>query len=178
MDVTIYRDNHKYALHFEKGENVGGLKEELYSGRRTGTITRWKPDLEVFTDIDVPESYFLDTIKRQAIVNAGVTFLFRRQNGSGFETTTFLYENGIADYVKEIAGEQSLTPVQVWQAERKVRDRADKPEYKTKFNVALCFSNRTKPVSYTHLPNIVVTALRSMSDNTTASFFVFPFDAT
>lgn len=150
MDVTIYRDNHKYALHFEKGENVGGLKEELYSGRRTGTITRWKPDLEVFTDINVPESYFLDIIKRQAIVNAGVTFLFRRQNGSGFETTTFLYENGIADYVKEIAGEQSLTPVQVWQAERKVRDRADKPEYKTKFNVALCFSNRTKLAEYYH----------------------------
>ncbi len=150
MDVTVYRDGRKYSLHFEKGENIGGMKEEPYTGRRTGTITRWKPDLEVFTDIDVPDSYFQETIKRQAIVNAGVTFLFRRQRGGSFETTTFLYENGIGDYVREIAGDQALTGVQVWQAERKVRDRADKPEYKTKFNVALCFSNRDKLAEYYH----------------------------
>ena len=29
----------------------------------TGTIQKWKPDLEVFTDIDIPLEYYLTTLK-------------------------------------------------------------------------------------------------------------------
>src|SRR5699024_3470372 len=67
-----------------------------------------------------------------------------------FETTEFSYENGIVDHAKELAGEDSLTPVQFWQTERKVQDRADKPEYKTKINVAVAFSNKTHASEYYH----------------------------
>ena len=146
MDVDIRRDGVQYLLHFEKGENVGGLKKESYTKKDTGTRIRWKPDLEVFTDIHVPVEYFLDIIKRQAIVNDGVTFVFRNQVGNQFETTEFCYQNGIVDHVKEIAGEDALTSVQFWQTERKVRDRDDKDEYRTKINVACAFSNRTKAI--------------------------------
>lgn len=150
MDVDIRRDGTRYTLHFERGENVGGLKKEPYSEKDTGTRIRWKPDLQVFTDIDIPVEYFLDTIKRQAIVNAGVTFVFRNQKGKEFEQTEFLYQDGIVDHVKEMAGEDSLTPIQSWQTERKVRDRADKPEYKTKINVAFAFSNKRHVADYYH----------------------------
>lgn len=150
MDVDIRRDGFRYALHFERGENVGGLQREPYSKKDTGSKIRWKPDLQVFTDISVPEEYFHETIKRQAIVNAGVLFEFRNQKGRSFEKTEYRYENGIADHVRELAGEDSLTPVQVWHGERKVRDRADKPEYKTKINVALAFSNRRNVAEYYH----------------------------
>lgn len=150
MDVDIRRDGMRYTLHFEHGENVGGLKKEPYNKKDTGTRIRWKPDLQVFTDIDVPVEYYLDIIKRQAIVNEGVSFLFRNQVGASFEETEFLYQNGIVDHVKEVAGEDALTPVQFWQTERKVRDREDKPEYKAKINVALAFSNRKKLIEYYH----------------------------
>ncbi len=150
MDVDIRRDGMRYTLHFEKGENVGGLKKEPYGKKDTGTKIRWKPDLQVFTDITVPAEYYLDVIKRQAIVNAGVTFHFRNQTGNSFESTEFCYQNGIVDHAKEIAGEDALTQVQFWQAERRVRDRADKPEYKTKINVAVAFSNRNHQVEYYH----------------------------
>ena len=150
MDVDIRRDGMRYTLHFEQGENVGGLKKEAYSKKDTGTRIRWKPDLQVFTDIQIAEEYFLDTLKRQAIVNAGITFLFRDQKGGQFEETTFYYENGIEDHVKEMAGEDSLTPVQFWQTERKVRDRADKPEYRTKINAAFAFSNKKHITEYYH----------------------------
>ena len=150
MDVDIRRDGMRYTLHFEKGENVGGLKKEPYGKKDTGTKIRWKPDLQVFTDISVPAEYYLDVIKRQAIVNAGVTFHFRNQTGNSFESTEFCYQNGIVDHAKEIAGEDALTQVQFWQAERRVRDRADKPEYKTKINVAVAFSNRNHQVEYYH----------------------------
>ncbi len=150
MDVDIRRDGVQYLLHFEKGENVGGLQKEVYTKKDTGTRIRWKPDLEVFTDIQVPVEYFLDIIKRQAIVNDGVTFIFRNQVGKQFETTEFCYQNGIVDHVKEIAGEDALTSVQFWKTERKVRDRADKDEYRTKINVACAFSNKIKAIEYYH----------------------------
>ena len=150
MDVTVWRDEKKYTLHFEKGENIGGLSWEPHKGRRTGTLIRWRPDLDVFTDIAVPVEYFTDTLKRQAVVNAGVTFRFRNQKGSGFETTDFLYRNGIADYVAELAGDDALTQPVFIESERKGRDREDKPEYKVKLSAAFCFSNRVNRIDYYH----------------------------
>ena len=130
---------------------MGGLKKEPYAGKKTGSRFHWKPDLEVFTDIDIPAAYFLDVLKRQAVVNAGVTFRFRNETAPGkFETTDFLYENGIADYVKELAGENTLTLPVFWQTERRGRDRADKPEYKVKLSVAFCFSNRVQVIEHYH----------------------------
>ncbi|WP_457790430.1 DNA gyrase/topoisomerase IV subunit B [Anaeromassilibacillus sp. SJQ-5] len=150
MDVEVRRDGYKYTLHFERGENVGGLQKEPYAKRDTGTVIRWKPDLQVFTDIAVPVEYFRDILRRQAIVNQGLVFVLRSQNGRGFDTEEFVYENGIADYVRELTGEEALTDVQVWSAERRGRDRADKPEYKVKLNVALCFSNKHNLLEYYH----------------------------
>ena len=150
FDAVIHRDGLEYTLHFEKGENVGGLKKEPYSGKKTGSRFRWKPDLEVFTDIDIPVDYYRDVLKRQAVVNAGVTFRFRNQAGGKFETTEFRYENGIVDYVSELAGENPLTAPVFWQAERKGRDRADKPEYKVKLSVSFCFSNTVQVIEHYH----------------------------
>ncbi len=150
MDVDIRRDGTRFTLHFEKGENIGGLKREQYTGKKTGTKIRWKPDLEVFTDIDIPDSYYLDMIKRQAVVNAGVTFILRTEKNGSFETAEFCYENGILDHVKELVGEDALTQVQLWQTERMVSDRDDKPPYKTKINISLAFSNKVSASEYYH----------------------------
>jgi len=150
MDVTIYRDAKKYRLRFEKGEIVGKLESEEFSGKRTGTVIRWKPDLEVFTDISVPTEYFIDTLKRQAVVNAGVTFKFKNQNGARFEATDFLYENGILDYISELAGEEPLTQPLLVEAERRGRDREDMPDYKVRLSAAFCFSNRVNVLEYYH----------------------------
>ena len=152
FDAFIWRDGFKYSLHFEKGENVGGLsKEPTDRGKKTGSTFRWKPDLEVFTDIDIPVDYYLDVMKRQAVVNAGVTFRFKEEIASNkFKTTDFKYENGILDYVTELAGEDPLTQPVFWQTERKGRDRADKPEYKVKLSVSFCFSNKVSVVEHYH----------------------------
>ena len=152
FDATIWRDGFKYSLHFEKGENVGGLKKEpTDKGKKTGSTFRWKPDLEVFTDIDIPVEYYLDVMKRQAVVNAGITFRFRNQIGANkFETTEFNYENGIVDYVTELSGEDALTLPVFWQTERRGRDRADKPEYKVKLSVSFCFSNKMQMIEHYH----------------------------
>lgn len=150
MDVDIRRDGERYTLHFEKGENIGGLKREKYSKKDTGTRIHWRPDLQVFTDIDISKEYYIEIIKRQAIVNAGVTFIFRNQVGKNFETTEFKYDNGITDHVTELIGENGMTQVQTWKTERVVRDREDKPEYKVKINIAMAFSNKVSCTEYYH----------------------------
>ena len=151
FDAVIVRDGFQYTLHFEKGENVGGLKKEpAPRGKKTGSTFRWKPDLEVFTDIDIPADYYLDVMKRQAVVNAGITFRFRNQIDGKFEITDFRYDNGIADYVAELAGEDTLTQPVFWQAERRGRDRADKPEYKVKLSISFCFSNKRQLIEHYH----------------------------
>ena len=145
MDVEIFRDGYRYTLRFEKGENVGGLHKEPTPQKKTGSRIRWKPDLDVFTDIDIPVEYYTEVV-----VNAGLLFVFRNQVGKSFETQDFCYENGITDYVKELSGEETLTGVQYWEAQRRGRDREDKPEYKVKMQVACCFSNRMKLLEYYH----------------------------
>ena len=150
MDVEVKRDGYIFTLHFEHGENVGGLKKEPYAKKDTGTRIRFKPDIQVFTDIAVPLEYYADVLRRQAIVNPGILFQFRNQEGRGFTTTDYIYENGIADYVREITEDKALSSVQFWSAERVGRDREDKPEYKVQLNIAMCISNKVSLLEYYH----------------------------
>jgi len=153
MDVTVWRDGKEYRLHFERGEIVGELEVTPQTGsrKRTGTTIRWLPDLDVFTDIQIPVDYYRDVMKRQAVVNSGVTFRLKNEVSAGkLETEDFVYEHGIVDYVNELAGDDALTEPVFWEAERKGRDRADKPEYKVKLSVALCFSNQVAVCEYYH----------------------------
>lgn len=152
MDAEVKTGGFKYTLHFEHGENIGGLTKEPYGKRGdTGTKIKWKPDLKVFTDINVPIDYFIETIKRQAIVNDGITFIFKNQlTATQFETTEFCYENGIKDYVAEIAGEDAFTTPQYWECERVGRDRDDLDDYKLKIKAALCFSLKRQLKEYYH----------------------------
>ncbi|MCQ2463314.1 MAG: toprim domain-containing protein [Clostridia bacterium] len=176
MDAEIHRDGNKYTLRFEKGYNVGGLHEEPYSKRDTGTRIRWKPDLEVFTDIDIPLEYYQETIKRQAIVNNGVKFELKNETAPGkFEQFTYYYENGITDYVKELIGDDFLTDVQFFNAERKGRDREDLADYRVKMNIALAFSNKTQLIEYYH--NSSWLEFGGSPDSAVKSALVYQIDA-
>ena len=154
MDVTVRRDGNKYTLHFKKGKVCGKKGQELMvepiDRKKTGTTIRWKPDLEVFTDIAIPDEYFDDVLHRQAVVNAGVTFRLRLEKNGKFEVRDYCYENGIMDYVRELAGEKPLTEPEFITAERKGRDREDKPEYKVKLSAAFCFSKDASVLEYYH----------------------------
>ena len=154
MDVIVRRDGNKYTLHFKKGKVCGKKGQELIvepaDRKKTGTTIRWKPDLEVFTDIAIPDEYFDDVLHRQAVVNAGVTFRLRLEKNGKFEVRDYCYENGIMDYVRELAGEKPLTEPEFITAERKGRDREDKPEYKVKLSAAFCFSKDASVLEYYH----------------------------
>jgi DNA gyrase subunit B len=150
MDVDIRRDGFRYTLHFKEGEIFGDMNKEPYSGRDTGTIIKWRPDLKVFTDIDVPLEYYDDTLKRQAVVNEGIKFILKNEEGGRFNRTEYFYQNGIEDHLREVVGEDGIIPVIVWNSEKKVRDRQDLPLYNVKIKVALSFSNKVHMCEYYH----------------------------
>ena len=154
FDAEIFRDGFRYELHFKKGFVQGKKGKELLKEpterKKTGSRFRWKPDREVFTDINIPEEFFRDTLRRQAVINAGITFRLRVQKGNKFETTDFLYENGIIQYVSELVGENALTAPYFIETERKGRDREDMPDYKVKLSAVFCFSNTVNQIEYYH----------------------------
>lgn len=150
MDVTVHRDKKNYTIHFEKGEPVSELQIEPYSKKDTGSQIKWRPDLDVFTDINIPLEFYQDTLKKQAVANAGLKFVLFNQTAEGWDMQEFCYENGIIDYAKEISAEKELTPVYSFEAERRGRDRADKPDYKVKMQFAFCFNNTVNMLEYYH----------------------------
>lgn len=154
MTVRSYDGSRLSEIDFRRGEPVGDLRvRELdRKERRTGTVTRWKPDLEVFTAINIPKEYYHDMLHRQSVVNPGIRFLFRWQNEDGsFEESEYFYENGIVDYVSELAGDTAETKIALWHLETKGRDRADLPEYKLKCDIAFCMSKTVHVLEYYHL---------------------------
>ena len=150
FDATIRRDGYKYSLHFERGRNIGGLKKEPADRKKTGSCFRWKPDPTVFTDINIPADYYKDVIRRQAVVNKGITFRFRNQVGGKFETTDYCYENGIVQYLEELCGDEAFTMPVYWEAERRGRDAENRPEMKLKITCAFCFSKTKSHTEYYH----------------------------
>ena len=175
FDAVIHRDGFEYKLHFEKGEIAGEMEKTPYSGKKTGSKFRWLPDLQVFTDIDIPEEFFLDVLKRQAVVNAGVTFRFRSEKDGKFETTEFCYQQGILDYVTELTEGKAMTMPQFWEAERKGRDRADMNDYKVKISAAFCFSNQVSRLEYYH--NSSWLEYGGAPDKAVRNAFVYAIDA-
>ncbi len=151
MDVEIFRDGYRFFIQFKEGNPAGEMLKEPTTRKQTGSRIHWRPDLKVFTDINISSDYFVDMLRRQSVVNGGIQFLYRNETAPGkFDQQEFLYENGITQYVNEIAAEEALTPVQYIEAERSGRDRDDLPEYKVKMSFAFCFSNRTQMLEYYH----------------------------
>ncbi|NLT11113.1 MAG: DNA topoisomerase [Clostridiaceae bacterium] len=148
FDVSVYRDGYKYALHFEKGEVCGELQKEETRFKRTGTVQRWKPDREVFTEILIPLESFQTILKRQAVVNSGVTFVLMDDETK--EEYVYCYPSGIAGYVEEISGENAMTKTHYFEGNGQGRDRSDKSDYKVRTEVAFCFNNEINRIEYYH----------------------------
>ncbi|MBQ4575327.1 MAG: DNA topoisomerase [Clostridia bacterium] len=176
MTVKSYDGENVSMIEFKKGEPVSELIVEPLAKkeRRTGTVVRWRPDLEVFTDINIPLEYFTEMLKRQAVVTAGIKFILHWQKGDTFETSEYLYEHGIEDYVSEIAGDAALTAPVFWKFETKGRDRADKEEYKLKAEVAFCCSNTVNMIEYYHCASLLEHG--GSPDKAVKSAFIFSID--
>ncbi len=173
MEVKSYRDGNLYEINFKKGNPASKLKITPLDKRRTGTIIKWRPDLEVFTDINMPRDFFTEMLHKQAVVNSGIKFVLRFEGNGGFETSEYYYEHGISDYVIEAAGTPMTQPV-IWSTETQGRDRADLPEYKLKVELTCCFTQNKSFIEHYH--NSSYLEHGGAPDDAMRNAFVFAID--
>ncbi len=143
MSVKSYSNKMLSEMNFKAGEPKGSLSvTEIKPGeKRHGTIIKWRPDLKVFKEIDIPTDFLAATLRRQAFVNAGIKFILEVENAKGkFEKSEFYYENGVADYIAEITEGITITQPVLWRLETKGRDREDMADYKVKADITFCFA--------------------------------------
>ena len=117
MEVESRRGQWNYSLRFEKGFNVTqderGFKKSRGDGT-TGTKIHWKPDLEVFTDIDIGADYLADILRRQAVVNDGVELVLKNEHEDGTfilrieDTDQGRYVEGAVDVIYNTLRETGL----------------------------------------------------------------------
>ena len=177
MEVRSYRGGEMLEMHFKKGKPEGELKRVKLSrkDKQHGTVVTWRPDMEVFTDTNIPREYYETMLERQAVVNKGLSFIFRFQKASGeFEEKIYYYENGIADYISNMIGETYVTPPVFWQTETRGRDRADKPEYSLKAEISFCFTNEVNKTEYYHNSSFLEHG--GSPDKATRSAFTYAID--
>ena len=178
MDVYSYDGKMERHIAFKKGEPVTGVLEERElekKEKRTGTVIHWKPDSEVFTDINITPERIKDILHRQAVVVDGVTFVFRYTDSDGkVVEEKYFYEHGISDYIKEIVGDSAKTEPVLWHLETQGRDRDDKDEYKLKADVSFCISNTTNRLEYYHCGSFL--EYGGSPDRAVKSAFTFALD--
>lgn len=151
FDVEIIRDGYQYNLHFEKGINIDGLKKKKLkkdSSIKTGTKQTWKPDLEVFTDIDISIDFFKHICKQQAIINNGVHILFHDEE-TNF-TEDYFYPDGILGYVRELNDNTGIIEPVCFNSSGRGQDTAQRAEYDVKFEMSFCFNNNVNKIEYYH----------------------------
>ena len=174
MDVTVQYGGNKYTMHFEKGNPASELQVEEIRSKKTGTTIKWRPDTEVFTDINIPLEYFQDVLKRQSVVNPGIRFILYNQTPDGWDMFEYCYENGISDYIEEISDGKAFTPIFAFDAMRRGRDREDKPDYNVKMQFAFCFNNEINMIEYYHNSSFLEHG--GAPDKAVKSAFVFVLD--
>lgn len=152
MEVDSFDGKYVRFMSFRLGSPVGelGVRELSKGERRTGTVIRWLPDRDVFTDVNIPKEFFVDVLRRQAVVNAGVKFIFLFEENGEFTEQVFYNENGIRDYVAEVAGTSALTQPVFLHLETQGRDREDKPVYRFKADISFCVSQTVTMLEYYH----------------------------
>lgn len=140
--VTSVRDGYVYEIEAAKGEPTGALSRTKNADNiPTGTTITWRPDLDVFDEVDFSDKWFTSYIKRQAIVNKGLQIVYTNQQG---EVSEYHYEKGIVDYIEEVTGDTAFTSSSYLETDDMYgRDRKDRDDYKAKFEVAYTFSNDT-----------------------------------
>ena len=152
MEVRSYNGKTLSEIHFKAGNVKGELQvTDIQPGmKKRGSIIRWRPDLKVFKEIDIPVEFLASTLRRQAFVNAGIKFILEVENEKGkFDKTEYYYEHGVADYIAEITEGISMTQPVLWSFETQGRDREDLPEYKVRAEITFCFA-KTGVTEYYH----------------------------
>ncbi len=108
LTLDIWRDGGHYQQEYSLGEPVAPLKKLGEQGDKRGTLLRFWPSAEIFTDVEFHYDILARRLRELSFLNSGVKIVLTDERGEG-ESTTFQYEGGIRSFVEHLA--QLKTPL-------------------------------------------------------------------
>ncbi len=99
MEVTVNRNGQSHFIRFERGETVTPLTITGDTDK-TGTITVFKPDFEIFSDLDVDFDLMTTRYREMAFLNRGVSITLIDERVDPIVEKVLHYEGGIISFVE------------------------------------------------------------------------------
>lgn len=169
MNVTVKKAGVIYKAKFAKGRPVNYVTGE-FIGRdddiplskeegalllnisqnndsATGTRINYKPDLEVFSDICIPHEWIYNKLKKQAVVNPGLTILFIDELEN--KTEEFKY-NDAREYLEELNCGKNVVDILRFNGVGTGQDKETKPKYKVEYDFIMTLNNEHAITEYYH----------------------------
>lgn len=187
MNVIIRKEKVKYTLKFKEGrvvnketgefikeddnrhctkeENELVLLQEVNNDGYTGTEINYKPDLRVFTDINIDTNWIQTKLKRQAMINNGISLEFTDELND--LKITYEYDNK-TEYIKDLINDNYISDFISFNGEGEGKDRKDLPTYLMDYSLDLVFNNDNSIQEYYHNSS----ELTELNNNVTTSAFI------
>ena len=106
LEVEIRRDGHRYLQLYERGVPVKRL-ENLGRAKGTGTRVAFKPDSQIFTELEFNYDILSNRLRELAFLNKGLNIVFTDERGGEETQEIYRYEGGLAEYVMFLRGSRS-----------------------------------------------------------------------
>jgi len=108
--VTSFREGVPHSQRYERGVAVSPVKIDKKGRKKSGTITRFKPDGEIFPDITFKPETVAGRLRELAFLNSGLRIkLIDLRNPEDPSEEEFYYKGGLSAFVKYL--DESRTPL-------------------------------------------------------------------
>ena len=98
LEVEVSRDSRIFSQKFEKGKPVSDLKK-FGKSTQTGTKITFKPDPEIFEDLNFSFDIISHWLREIAFLNAGVKVDLKDEREANKEVS-YQYDGGLVEFVK------------------------------------------------------------------------------
>lgn len=102
MIVEIKRNGNVYRQTYSRGKTVTPLEIVGESGRKTGSRTMFKPDPEIFEEMDFHYDTLEHRLREMAFLNKGIKITLKDEREGQKRQETFHYEGGIKEFVRHM----------------------------------------------------------------------------
>lgn len=113
LEAEVYRSGRTYAFRCERGMPVGEVTDVGKSNGHTGTLIRWKRDLQIFKGVtDYDRKLVADRLQELAFLNPRLKIVLSDKRGKVEHEKIFEYQEGVREYLEELVGKKGrMTPV-------------------------------------------------------------------
>ena len=110
LELTVYDGS---QIHFQRFERCHYDEEMKVIGTtdKTGTSVMFKPDYEIFEQLNFDYETLLNRLREQAFLNAGIRIVLEDKRGAEPVEDIMHYEGGISSFVEFIHKRRALEPL-------------------------------------------------------------------